>query len=72
MTYVDYLVQFVPWKQASGPWLRVSSGRKSWLRRLCSEGLGEREAKADQRPDSNEWKPAIWPRVELRGFVFNA
>ena len=22
MTYVDWLAQSVPWKQASGPWLR--------------------------------------------------
>ena len=72
MTYVDYLVPSVPWKQASGPWLKGVFRADKWAAEVVLRRFGERKAKADQRPNGNEWKLAIGRRMELRGFVFNA
>ena len=72
VTYVDCLVQSVPWKQASGPWLRGVFRPDELASEVVLRRFGERKAKTDQPPDGNEWKPAIGRRVELRGFVFNA
>ena len=60
MAYVDYLVPSVPWKQASGPWLKGVFRPDKWATEVVLRRFGERKAKADQRPDGNELEAGNW------------